>query len=126
MLDVLHRNELSDSEVLRHVTQVATGMEYLHSQDILHCDLAARNISHPSHQTTRVLYCAFSFPPTPLQRAIVNGDAGIVLKGRVVSCFQDLLQVCSLTRHTYCWLRTVLSESLISPTVGATARRPVA
>ena len=45
MLNFLHQGELCDVEVFRYSRQVAMGMEYLHSQAILHCDLAARNIS---------------------------------------------------------------------------------
>jgi len=45
MLVVLHQKELSDDEELRYISQVSEGMEYLHQQSVLHCDLAARNIS---------------------------------------------------------------------------------
>ena len=46
MLSLLHHGELCDVEIFRYARQVAMGMEYLHSQNILHCDLAARNISY--------------------------------------------------------------------------------
>jgi len=45
MLSVLHQRELSKEEVLHYVSQVSEGMNYLHRQSVLHCDLAARNIS---------------------------------------------------------------------------------
>ena len=45
MLSVLHQRELSKEEVLHYVSQVSEGMSYLHQQSVLHCDLAARNIS---------------------------------------------------------------------------------
>lgn len=45
MLDRLHSSDLSEGQVLSFVKQVSVGMEYLHSVDTLHCDLAARNIS---------------------------------------------------------------------------------
>ena len=45
MLGLLHHGELCDVEVFRYARQVAIGVEYLHSKNILHCDLAARNIS---------------------------------------------------------------------------------
>ena len=45
MLDILHRGELSDADIVMYARQTACGMDYLHSQNVLHCDLAARNIS---------------------------------------------------------------------------------
>jgi len=48
MLDVLHHGELQDADVVKYACQVARGVEYLHSQNVLHCDLAARNISYHS------------------------------------------------------------------------------
>ena len=48
MLDVLHRGELLDVDVVKYARQVAFAVEYLHSQNVLHCDLAARNISYHS------------------------------------------------------------------------------
>lgn len=44
-LDLLREGALSQREILDHITQVAAGVEYLHHLDILHCDIAARNIS---------------------------------------------------------------------------------
>ena len=46
MLHLLHQGELCDVEIFRYARQVAMGMEYIHSKKILHCDLAARNISY--------------------------------------------------------------------------------
>ena len=45
LLGVLHRGELADPEVVRYARQTAAALDYLHSQDVIHCDLAARNIS---------------------------------------------------------------------------------
>jgi serine/threonine protein kinase len=58
MLNLLHHGELCDVEVFRYARQVATGMEYLHSQDILHCDLAARNLLVSSEGEVKI--CDFS------------------------------------------------------------------
>jgi len=45
LLGVLHRGELADPEVVSYARQTAAALDYLHSQDVIHCDLAARNIS---------------------------------------------------------------------------------
>ena len=46
LLDVLHSSEVSETEVVNYAKQVAAAMHYLHHKlDVLHCDLAARNIS---------------------------------------------------------------------------------
>lgn len=45
LLDVLHRSELPELEVVSYAKQAAAAMIYLHQHNILHCDLAARNIS---------------------------------------------------------------------------------
>ena len=46
LLDVLHSSEVSETEVVSYAKQVAAAMHYLHHKlDVLHCDLAARNIS---------------------------------------------------------------------------------
>ena len=46
LLDVLHSSEVSETEVVNYARQVAAAMHYLHHKlDVLHCDLAARNIS---------------------------------------------------------------------------------
>ena len=45
LLDVLHSSDVSEAEVLSYGQQLASAMTYLHQKDILHCDLAARNIS---------------------------------------------------------------------------------
>ena len=43
-LDLLRESILSYKDILDKVMQVAAGMEYIHFQNILHCDLAARNV----------------------------------------------------------------------------------
>lgn len=45
LLDVLHCQELSEAVLLGYATQTASAMYYLHQHNVLHCDLAARNIS---------------------------------------------------------------------------------
>ena len=46
LLDVLHSTDLSEIDVVNYAQQVASAMHYLHHKlSILHCDLAARNIS---------------------------------------------------------------------------------
>ena len=53
LLDVLHSSEVSETEVVNYAKQVAAAMHYLHHKlDVLHCDLAARNIS---------FFCIFRF-----------------------------------------------------------------
>ena len=48
LLDVLHSSEPSEIEVVNYAKQVAAAMDYLHHKlEVLHCDLAARNISFP-------------------------------------------------------------------------------
>ena len=50
LLDVLHSSEVSETEVVNYAKQVAAAMHYLHHKlDVLHCDLAARNISFFLH-----------------------------------------------------------------------------
>lgn len=45
-LDSLHDGAASSpGEQLEYAFQVAAGMDYLHQNNVLHCDLAARNIS---------------------------------------------------------------------------------
>ena len=44
-LEVLREETLTTKEILDGMTQVAAGVEYLHHIGIIHCDLAARNIS---------------------------------------------------------------------------------
>ena len=57
MLDVLHREGLRKERVWGYLNQAVQGMEYIHSQGILHCNLAARNISS-THYIHRVIMCA--------------------------------------------------------------------
>lgn len=46
LLDVLHSSEVSETEVVDYAKQVAAAMHYLHHKlEVLHCDLAAKNIS---------------------------------------------------------------------------------
>ena len=49
ILELLQQTNLSNKEILDRVVQVAAGMEHLHYKDIIHCDLAARNISSLLH-----------------------------------------------------------------------------
>jgi serine/threonine protein kinase len=44
-LDLLREGSLSPKDILNHITQVVAGVEYLHHLDIIHCDIAARNVS---------------------------------------------------------------------------------
>lgn len=44
LVDMLREETLLQKEVLDRAMQVAAGMEYVHHHDILHCDLAARNV----------------------------------------------------------------------------------
>ena len=43
LLDILHRGELSDSQVVSFARQSADAMAYLHCEGTLHCGLAARS-----------------------------------------------------------------------------------
>lgn len=45
LLELLHRGEWGEKEVVGCAKLVASAMLYLHSLNFLHCDLAARNIS---------------------------------------------------------------------------------
>ena len=45
ILELLQQTHLSNKEIVDRVLQVTAGMEYLHFNNIIHCDLAARNIS---------------------------------------------------------------------------------
>ena len=67
MLSFLHNGELCDVEVFRYSRQVAMGMEYLHSQGILHCDLAARNISYLIIINNQYMYNLTALYLTPHQ-----------------------------------------------------------
>ncbi len=49
LLDVLHRQELTEVVMLGYAAQAAAAMYYLHQCNVLHCDLAARNISSHTH-----------------------------------------------------------------------------
>ena len=55
LLDVLYSKDISEPDVLRYGRQLASAMQYLHQKEILHCSLAAKNISSCMSSYSKIL-----------------------------------------------------------------------
>jgi serine/threonine protein kinase len=54
MLEVLHRDGLRKERIWGYLNQVVQGMEYIHSNGIIHCSLAARNMFLDAYDTVKI------------------------------------------------------------------------
>lgn len=100
MLNTLHQGEVSDGDVLAYACQVAMAMDYLHSEDLLHCDLAARSVLLSSENTVKLTDFSLSRQSGSLLCCVSpSQESKLVVRWAAPEVFKEL----HFSRHTDVW-----------------------